>query len=65
NADLKSGSQIWIMRKRDAQRLEAAQIKFLRHIMGVTYMDRIRNETLRQKFNAINIVQEIKEYEQY
>ena len=29
---LKFGSEAWVLRKREEQRLEAAQMKFLRHL---------------------------------
>ena len=37
-AALKFGSEAWVLRKREEQRLEAAQIKFLRH----TWNNKIR-----------------------
>jgi len=30
---LKFGSEAWVMKKREEQRLEAAQMKFLRHLL--------------------------------
>ena len=35
-AALKFGSEAWVLRKREEQRLEAAQMKFLRHLLGIT-----------------------------
>jgi hypothetical protein len=35
-AALKFGSEAWVLKKREEQRLEAAQIKFLRHVLGIT-----------------------------
>ena len=35
-AALKFGSEVWVLRKRAEQRLEAAQMKFLRHLLGIT-----------------------------
>ena len=32
---LKFGSEVWVLKKRDGQRLEAAQIKLLRHLLGI------------------------------
>ena len=31
-AELKFGSEAWVLRKREEQRLEAAQMKFSRHL---------------------------------
>jgi len=33
---LKFGSEAWVLKKREEQRLEAAQIKFLRKLLGIT-----------------------------
>jgi hypothetical protein len=32
---LKLGSGVWVLKKRDEQRLEAAQMKFLRHLLAI------------------------------
>jgi hypothetical protein len=34
-AALKFGSQVWVLKKREEQRLEVAQIKFLRHPLRI------------------------------
>jgi len=39
-AALKFGSVAWIMKKREKQRLEATQMKFLRHLLGITKLDK-------------------------
>jgi len=43
--------------------LEAAQLKFLRHLLGVTKLDKEKNESIREKTGAQNIVKEIKQYQ--
>ena len=35
-AALKFGSEAWVLKKREEQRLEATQMKFLRHLLGIT-----------------------------
>jgi hypothetical protein len=41
NADaLKFGSETWVLKKREEERLEAAQMKFLRHLLGITKLDK-------------------------
>jgi hypothetical protein len=52
------------MKKRDEQRLEAAQMKFLRHLQGITKLDKEENESIKKKTGAQNIVKEIKQYQQ-
>ena len=44
-------------------RLEAAQMKFLRHLLGITKLDKEKNQCLRQKTGAHNIVKETKQYQ--
>jgi hypothetical protein len=35
-AALKFGNEAWVLKKTDEQGLEAAQMKFLRHLLGIT-----------------------------
>ena len=35
-AALKFGSEAWVLKEREEQRLVAAQMKFLRHLLGIT-----------------------------
>jgi len=37
---LKFGSEAWVLKKREEQRLEAAQMKFLRHFLEITKLDK-------------------------
>ena len=62
-AALKSGSEVWVLKKRDEQRLEAAQMKFLRHLLWITKLDKEKNQCVRGKTGAQNIVKEIKQYQ--
>ena len=39
-AALKFGSEAWALKKREEPRLEAAQMKFLRHLLGITKLDK-------------------------
>jgi len=41
---LKFGSEAWVLKKRKVQRLEAAQMKFLRHLLGITKLDKGKNQ---------------------
>ena len=63
-AALKFGSEVWVLKKREEQRLEAAQIKFLRHLLGITKLDKEKGQCIRQKTGAQNIVKEIKLYQE-
>jgi hypothetical protein len=62
-AALKFGSEAWALKKRYEKRPEAARIKFLRHLLGVTKLDRERNQSVREKLGVQNIVLEIKQYQ--
>jgi len=48
-AALKFGREAWVLKKREEQRLEAAQMKFLRHLLGITKLDKEKNQCIRQK----------------
>jgi len=39
-ASLKFGSEAWVLKKKEEQRLKTAQIKFLRHFLGITEIDK-------------------------
>ena len=45
----------WVLKKREEQRLEAAQMKFLRHLLGITKLDKEKNQCIRQKTTASNV----------
>ena len=48
-AALKFGSEAWVLKKREEQHLEAAQMKFLRHLLGITKLDKEKNQCIRGK----------------
>jgi len=62
-AALKFGSEAWVPKKREEQRLEPAQMKFLGHILGITKLDKEKNQCISEKTEAQNIVKEIKQYQ--
>jgi len=61
-AALKFGSEAWVLQKREEKRLEAAQMKFLRHLLGITKLDKEKNQCISKKTGAESIVKEIKQY---
>jgi hypothetical protein len=63
-AALKFGSEAWVLKKREKQRLEAAQMKFLRHLLGITKLDKEKNQCIREEIGVQNMVKEIKQYQQ-
>jgi hypothetical protein len=62
-AALKFGSEAWVLKKRYEQRLEASQMKFLRHLLGSTNLDRERNQSLGEKLGVQKIALAIQQYE--
>jgi len=61
---LKFGSEAWVLKEREEQRLEVAQMKFFRHLLGITKLDKEKNQNIREKTGAQNIVKEIKQYQE-
>ena len=48
-AALKFGSEAWVLKKREGRSLEAAQLKFLSRLLGITKLDKEKNQCIRQK----------------
>jgi len=63
-AALKFESEAWVLKTREEQRLEAAQMKFLRHLLRITKLDKETNQCIREKTRAQNIVKEIKQWQE-
>jgi hypothetical protein len=57
-------SEAWMLKKREEQCFEAAQMKFLRHLLGITKLDKEKCQCVRGKTDAQNIVKEIKQYQE-
>ena len=62
-AALKFGSEAWVLKNRKEKSLEAAQMKFLKHLLGITKLGKEKNQCIRQKTGGQNIVKEIKQYQ--
>ena len=58
------GSEVWVPTKRDEKRLVASQSKSLRQLLGITKLDRERNQTVGYKLGVQNIVREPEQYQQ-
>ena len=48
-AALKFGREAWVLKNREEQRLEAAQIKFLKNLLGITELDKENNQCIKKK----------------
>jgi len=42
---LKFSNETWVLKKRDEQRLEASQMTFLKHLLGITELDQEKNQS--------------------
>ena len=61
---LNFGNEAWVRKKREERRLEVAQMKFLRHLLGITKLDKEKNECVRGKTGTQNMVKEIKQFQE-
>jgi hypothetical protein len=50
------------MKKKEEQHIEAVKMKLLRHFLGITKLDKGKNQKKKKKMGAENIVKEIKQY---
>jgi hypothetical protein len=57
------GSEVLTINKRDIQKLEAAQIRFLRPLLGLTRLDRQRNSDIHNRLKVDNILEDIISYQ--
>jgi len=48
------------LKEKEEQRLEAAQMKFLRHLLGITKLDKEKNQCIREKNRSTEQSKEIK-----
>jgi hypothetical protein len=61
---LKFASEVWVLKKREEQRLEAVEMKFLRNLLGITKLDKEKYQCIREKTGARDIVKKIKQYQE-
>jgi len=61
-AALKFGNETSVLKKRGEKGLEAAQMKFWRHLLGIMKLDKEKNICTGQKTGAKNKAKKIKEY---
>jgi len=57
-------SLAWVLKKREEQRLEAAQMKFLRHLLRITKLDKEKNQCIREKNRSRKYSKKIKQYQE-
>ena len=47
-SNLVYGCEAWVLKERDKGRLQAAEMKVLRRVAGITKLDCVRNEDMRE-----------------
>ena len=52
---MRFGSEAWVLKKIEEQRLEAAQMKFLRHLFEITKLGKEKNQNIREEMGAQNM----------
>ena len=63
-AALKFGTEARVLKKGEEQIVEAAQMKFLGHLLGTTKLDKEKNQCITgEKTGAQNIVKEVKQHQ--
>ncbi len=48
-ATLTYGCEVWVLTEREKSRFQATEIRMLRKIAGVSRLDHVRNETVRER----------------
>jgi hypothetical protein len=56
-------SEVWIINKRNVEKLEAAQMRFLRPLLGLTRLDQQRNSDIRNRLKVDNTLEDIISYQ--
>jgi hypothetical protein len=63
-AALKYGSEVCVLSKKKCQKLETAEMKVLRSLLGWVRLDHQSNETIREKLKVEHIAAEIQRYQE-
>ena len=56
------GSKNWTLTKGQVSRIQAAEMRFLRHVAGYTLHDHTRNTDIRQELNIMSTLDRIAQY---
>ncbi|KAJ4445824.1 hypothetical protein ANN_12509 [Periplaneta americana] len=59
-----NASETWTLKEKDRSRLQAAEMRFLRSVVGVTRLDHIRNEEIRYNLKVNSLLETVDEYKQ-
>ena len=50
---------MWVLNEREKSRLQATEMKVLRNIAGVTRLDHVRNETVRERLKLEPVLKKV------
>jgi hypothetical protein len=56
------GSKNWVLTEKDKNRIQAAEMRFMRSTMGVIRHDRLTNEAIRKTLNVNSLNDTISKY---
>ena len=56
---------MWVLKEREKSRLQATGMKVLRKIAGVTRLDRVRNETVRERLKLETVLKKAEKRREY
>jgi DNA/RNA endonuclease YhcR with UshA esterase domain len=59
---LMHGSETWVHSQKEMNKIQAAEMRFLRKTKGCTRLDRTRNENIRAQLNICSIFGRITNY---
>jgi hypothetical protein len=62
-AALKFGSEAWVLKKRDEKDWKQHKLNVEDILLGITKLDRERNQSVGEKLGVQNFVLEIKQYQ--
>ena len=53
------GCESWVLKEREKFRLQAAEMRVLRNIAGVSRLDHVRNETMRERLRIEPVLKKV------
>ena len=53
------GTESWVLKEREKQRVQAVEMRVLRKIAGVCRIDHVRNEVIREQLGQEGIVEKV------
>ena len=56
---LTNGCEVWVLTEREKSRLQATEMRMLRKITGVSRLDHVRNETVRERLRLEPVLKKV------